>query len=95
MFLHTFLARKATWVGTGFVMGTLGLKLLKSEPARKFYVRVVSKALQAKAAGQDIIEEAKSNVDDIVAEANYINKQEDEPKAPASSTPARQVAKKK
>jgi hypothetical protein len=65
-------------VGAGFLLGTLGIKALTSKPAKKLYVQGVSKALQARNAGQDIIEQAKSNLDDIVAEATYLNDQEKE-----------------
>jgi hypothetical protein len=64
-------------IAAGFALGTVGLKALKSESAKKLAVQAVSKGLQAKAAGQDIIEQAKSNVDDIVAEATYLNEQEE------------------
>jgi hypothetical protein len=64
-------------IAAGFALGTIGVKALKSEQAKKLCVQAVSKGLQAKAAGQDIIEQAKSNVDDIVAEANYLNEQEE------------------
>jgi hypothetical protein len=64
-------------IAAGFVLGTVGVKALASDPARKLCVQAVSKGLQIKAAGQDIIEQAKSNVDDIVAEANYLNEQEE------------------
>jgi flagellar motility protein MotE (MotC chaperone) len=63
-------------IAAGFALGTLGVKALTSAPAKKLCVQAVSKGLQIKAAGQDIIEQAKSNVDDIVAEANYLNQQE-------------------
>jgi hypothetical protein len=63
-------------IAAGFFLGTVGVKALTSEPAKKLCVQAVSKGLQAKAAGQDIIEQAKSNVDDIVAEASYLNEQE-------------------
>ena len=38
----------------------------------------VAKGLQVKQGYQNIVEEAKSQVDDIVAEANYINLSESE-----------------
>ena len=66
-------------VGAGFLLGTVGVKALTSKPAKKLYVQGVSKVLQARTAGLDIIEQAKSNLDDIVAEANYLNEQGDEP----------------
>ncbi|MDR0501374.1 MAG: DUF6110 family protein [Coriobacteriales bacterium] len=61
------------FIGAGFLLGTLGLKALTSKPAKKLYVQGVSKALQVKSAGLDIVEQAKSNLDDIVAEASYLN----------------------
>lgn len=57
----------------GFALGTLGLKALSSSMAKKCYVQGVAKGLQAKAAYQDVVEQAKAQVDDIVAEASYIN----------------------
>jgi hypothetical protein len=63
-------------VGAGFLLGTLGVKALTSKPAKKLYVQGVSKALQARSAGLDIVEQAKSNLDDIVAEASYLNEQD-------------------
>jgi hypothetical protein len=66
-------------VGAGFLLGTVGVKALTSKPAKKLYVQGVSKVLQARSAGLDIIEQAKSNLDDIVAEASYLNEQGDEP----------------
>ena len=42
-------------VGGGFLLGTDGIKLLTSAPVKNAY--------------QDMIEQAKANVDDMVAEA--------------------------
>lgn len=69
---------KGLLVGAGFLLGTVGVKAATSPTARRLYVKAVSKGLQAKAGCEDIVEEAKSNLDDIVAEANYINEQEAE-----------------
>ena len=55
----------------GFLCGTLGLKALASEQAKKVYVKVVASGLRAKASYEDIVEQAKAEVDDIVAEAKY------------------------
>ncbi|MDR1421250.1 MAG: DUF6110 family protein [Coriobacteriales bacterium] len=60
----------------GFLLGTIGVKAATSKPAKKLYVQGVSKVLQAKNAGLDILEEAKSNLDDIIAEANYLNRED-------------------
>ena len=66
---------KKEWgfIGCGFLIGTLGLKALKSEPARKGYVQGVAAGLRAKQSYEDIVEQAKAEVDDIVSEANFIN----------------------
>jgi polyhydroxyalkanoate synthesis regulator phasin len=71
-------------IAAGFMLGTVGVKMATSEQAKKLCVQAVSKGLLVKAAGQDIIEQAKSNVDDIIAEANYLNQQEEEEAAQAA-----------
>ena len=60
-------------LGAGFLLGTVGVKAVTSDTAKKVYVQGVAKGLQAKAAYQDVVEQAKCQVDDIVAEASYIN----------------------
>ena len=55
----------------GVLFGTLGLKALASETAKKAYVQAVTCGLRAKASYEDIVEQAKAQVDDIVAEAQY------------------------
>ncbi len=66
-------ARGGLLVGAGFLLGTVGVKALTSSTAKKCYVQGVAKGLQAKSAYETIVEQAKAQVDDIVAEANYIN----------------------
>lgn len=68
-----FKKRDGWMLAGGFALGTLGLKALSSSTAKKCYVQGVVKGLQAKAAYQDVVEQAKAQVDDIVAEASYIN----------------------
>ena len=60
-------------MGAGFLLGTVGVKALTSATAKKCYVQGVAKGLQAKCAYENIVEQAKAQVDDIVAEANYLN----------------------
>ena len=60
-------------MGAGFLLGTVGVKALTSATAKKCYVQGVAKGLQAKSAYEGSVEQAKAQVDDIVAEANYIN----------------------
>lgn len=66
-------AKGGLLVGAGFLIGTLGVKALTSPAAKKVYVQGVAKGLQAKTSYENVVEEAKAQVDDIVAEANYIN----------------------
>ena len=65
--------RNALLLGAGFLMGTIGVKALTSERAKRVYVQGVAKGLQAKSYYEDVVEQAKAQVDDIVAEASYIN----------------------
>lgn len=75
-------------IGAGFLLGTVGVKALTSDTAKKCYVQGVAKGLQAKSAYQNIVEQAKAEVDDIVAEANYINVQASSDAAPADEKAA-------
>ena len=60
-------------VGAGFLLGTVGVKALTSTTAKKCYVQGVAQGLRAKATYENIVEQAKAEVDDIVAEATYIS----------------------
>lgn len=60
-------------VGAGFLLGTVGVKALTSPQAKKCYVHGVAGALRAKQSYEEIVEQAKAEVDDIVAEAAYLN----------------------
>ena len=68
--------KKATFntllVGGGFLLGTAGIKALTSEPAKKAYVHGIACGLSAKNCYQDMVEQAKAEVDDLVAEATYL-----------------------
>ena len=62
-------------VGAGFLLGTLGVKALKSEPAHKAAVYTIAQGLKAKESAETLVDEAKAEFDDILAEAGY-NKEE-------------------
>ena len=64
--------RDGLFLAGGVLLGTVGLKALTSKPAKKLYVQGVACGLRAKESYQEIVEDAKSQVDDTVAEANYI-----------------------
>ena len=58
-------------VGAGFVLGSLGLKAVTSKPAKKLYVKGIVAGMQAKEGVETMIDEAKAEFDDIMAEAGY------------------------
>lgn len=64
--------RNALLLGAGFLLGTVGIKALSSDAAKRAYVQGVAKGLQAKSCYENIVEQAKAEVDDIVAEAAYL-----------------------
>lgn len=68
-----FRKKSGLLVGMGFLLGTVGVKALTSSTAKKCYVRGVAQGLRAKATYESIVEQAKAEVDDIVAEAAYIS----------------------
>lgn len=67
-------------VGAGFLLGTLGVKALKSEPAHKAAVATVAQGLKIKEEAETIVDEAKAEFDDIMAEAGYEKAEEEEAK---------------
>lgn len=60
-------------LGAGFLLGSVGLKLITSDAAKRLYVRGVAAGMRAKQGYEDIVEQARAEVDDIVAEAAYMN----------------------
>ena len=65
-------------VGAGFLLGTVGLKALKSDTARKVYVKGIAQGLRVKEEAETIVDEAKAEFDDILAEAGYNDKEDAE-----------------
>jgi hypothetical protein len=65
--------RNGLLLGGGFLLGTLGLKALTSEAAKKCYVQGIAQGMRAKSAYETMVEQAKAQVDDMMAEATYIN----------------------
>lgn len=78
-------------VGAGFLLGTLGVKALKSEPAHKAAVYTVAQGLKLKEGAETIVDEAKAEFDDILAEAGY-SKDEAEAEAAEEETEAQAAA---
>jgi hypothetical protein len=61
----------AILVGAGFLAGTAGVKALTSKTAHKIYVKGLVQGLKAKECCESMVEEAKAQFDDIMAEAEY------------------------
>lgn len=57
----------------GFAIGTVGIAALKSKPAQNLYVQGIAAGMRVRNGYQDLVEQAKAQVDDMVAEANYVN----------------------
>ena len=87
-------------VGLGFLAGTAGIKLLKSKPVRTACVKSIAQGMKAKDYCESIVDEAKAEFDDIMAEAEYekdqktdepeeadvVEVEEEKPAAPAKKT---------
>ncbi|MFQ7393329.1 MAG: DUF6110 family protein [Collinsella aerofaciens] len=63
-------------VGGGCLLGTAGIKLLTSAPVKYACVQGIACGMRVKNCYQDMVEQAKANVDDMVAEAAYITQSE-------------------
>ena len=61
------------FTGLGFLIGTVGIAALTSDTAKKGYVHAMAQGMKAKKGYQDIVEEAKAEYDDIVAQATYMS----------------------
>lgn len=69
-------------VGGGFLLGTAGIKLLTSAPVKNACVQGIACGMRIKNGYQDMVEQAKAEVDDMVAEATYLTSK---PKAEAAA----------
>lgn len=65
--------KKYGLIGAGFLLGTVGLKILGSKDAKKAYAHVAAAALRAKDCALTTVAELRENADDILAEARDIN----------------------
>ncbi len=61
----------------GFLLGTAGVKAATSRPVRKACVRTTVRALQCKDYVSHVVDEAKAQCDDILAEAEVIKAEEE------------------
>ena len=62
----------------GIVLGRVAPKILLSDKAKELYVQGIACGMRAKSQYLDLVEQARAEVGDMVAEAAYINTQADE-----------------
>ncbi len=67
-------------VAAGFLLGTAGVKALTSKPAKDLYVQGIAAGMRAKNSADELVERAKEQVDDMVAEAEAVNRAQAENK---------------
>jgi hypothetical protein len=63
-------------IAAGFAIGTIGVKAVTSKPAKDLYVHALAKGMQIKSSGEDLVEKARIEFDDIYAEASNLHNQE-------------------
>lgn len=76
-------------VGIGVLIGTAGLKVLKSKPAKQLYVDALVGGMQVRETASTLVDEAKAEFDDLMAEAEYARNGDDVPSDDVSSDKAR------
>ena len=75
-------------VGIGVLIGTAGLKVLKSKPAKQLYVDALVGGMQVRETASMLVDEAKAEFDDLMAEAEYARNGDDVPSDDVSSDKA-------
>lgn len=66
------------WMLGGVVLGQVVPKILTSDPAKKVYVQGIAAGMRAKTTYLDLVEQARAEVGDMVAEATYLNTKDTE-----------------
>lgn len=75
-------------VGIGVLIGTASLKVLKSKPAKQLYVDALVSGMQVRETASTLVDEAKAEFDDLMAEAEYARNGDDVPSDDVSSDEA-------
>jgi hypothetical protein len=83
------------YTGIGFLIGTAGIAAITSETAKKGYVHAMAQGMKCKKGYQDMVESAKAEYDDIVAQATYISVSDEEIEAAKAEVEAALEAKTK
>lgn len=69
--------KNANLFAAGLALGTLGLKILTSNDAKKVYANIVAAGLRAKNSVLATADKVQASSTDILAEANEINEKRD------------------
>jgi hypothetical protein len=80
-------------IGAGFLLGSVGVKAVTSKPAKKAYVKGIVCTMKAKEEVETIVDQAKMEFDDLMAEAGYEKKteQQDEEETSDGAQDAKQL----
>jgi hypothetical protein len=80
-------------IGAGFLLGSVGVKAVTSKPAKKAYVKGIVCTMKAKEEVETIVDQAKMEFDDLMAEAGYEKKteQQDEEETSDGTQDAKQL----
>ena len=60
------------FTGLGLLIGTVGIKAVVSETAKKGYVHAMAQGMKAKYEYENIVEQAKAEFDDMKAQAEFL-----------------------
>ena len=64
--------RNCLFTGLGFLIGTVGLKAATSQTAKRGYVHAMAQGMKAKSEYETMVEQAKTEFDDMKAEAEFV-----------------------
>lgn len=62
----------------GAILGQVVPKILASDAAKRYYVKGIAAGMRAKNTYLDLVEQARAEMGDMVAEATYLNTKEAE-----------------
>ena len=63
-------------IGAGFLLGSVGVKTLTSKKAKEVYVKGIVQGMRVKEEVETMVDEARAEFDDLLAEAGYAKENE-------------------
>ncbi|MDO4182652.1 MAG: preprotein translocase [Coriobacteriia bacterium] len=84
----------AIFVGIGFLAGTVGMKAVTSQAAKNIAVAGMVQGMKVKECCEGLVDEAKAEFDDIMAEAEYQKNADAEEYVEIQTQPESKPAKK-